>query len=131
MILALPNFSVVADSCDDTHEALSGSKINNISDNKLCTNHFSVVTPRLFSSHLSGLGGSWLLGSTMGTHSLAPLFSRFDFFGFFLTMVFKIIVYHEKVQNVSQSRDRIIITAEYVTSDVLASTGQETMSYYL
>jgi len=76
-------------------------------------------------SCLSGKGASWMLHRKSEAHSLAPLSFRFDSSGFFLLGVCKRHC-HEKVQNVNESWDRIIIAAESITSKTYVSTWWET-----
>jgi len=62
----------------------------------------------------------------MGTHSLVPSVSIFDFSGFFLLGVCKDSVHCEDVQNVNELCERIVRAAECVTSEMLVSTWRET-----
>jgi len=64
-----------------------------------------------------------LLVRKRGTHSLPPRSP--DFFYYFFWRFVKGVVYHEKVQNINEIRDRIVRSAECITNEVLASTWQE------
>jgi hypothetical protein len=72
--------------------------------------------------------GSFLIvGYEEGTHSLVPLFCRFDPFGFFFWLFVKDVAYREKVENVNELRDRTVRAAECVNNEMLTNGWQDTV----